>query len=231
MDKLPIVEIFASINGEGPFCGLPSIFIRTAGCNLRCSYCDTTYSFDEYGADKMSIAEILNQVMILRERYNIIRVTLTGGEPMIHGDRIRRLLEALYLSKFNIEIETNGTDDIRGHEGFFMQSNSITVTMDYKCESSGIGKHTRKNSLTALSNLKSRDAIKFVVGDKMDLLEMRELINDYYSDWNCHNIFVSPVFGSIEPKEIVEYILNHALPVRMQLQLHKFIWPPEMRGV
>lgn len=212
---MKVVEIFKSIDGEGIRAGFPVTFVRLAGCNLRCSYCDTKYSYDVDSATEMTLEEIYARVY----RLGCKRVTLTGGEPLIHED-VFKLIDRLAHSGFQVNIETNGSVGVDD----YLQFKNVIITMDYKCPSSNM------ESQMLLSNigvLRSQDVLKFVVGSKEDLDACRNI----YSNTKAQ-VFISPVFGQITPKEIVEYVLEHnMLSCRVQLQLHKIIWDPDMKGV
>lgn len=213
---MKVVEIFKSIDGEGIRAGFPVTFIRLAGCNLRCSYCDSNYACDWKDEDvtEMTPEEIFKNVYQKGNK----RITLTGGEPLIHED-VDSLIDILVRRGFEVNIETNGSVDIER----YLQRN-ILVTMDYKCPSSNM---TEQMLLENLELLRKQDVLKFVVGSKQDLDCCRDIIK--YTD---AQIFISPVFGKIEPKEIVEYMIEHDMQdCRIQLQLHKIIYDPEMRGV
>ena len=215
---MKVVEIFKSIDGEGIRAGFPVTFIRLAGCNLRCEYCDTTYSYDVSKAKEMTIPEILASVSSL----NCKRITLTGGEPLIH-DSVEGLIRMLVRRGYEVNIETNGSVDITPYVNSL--GNPI-ITMDYKCPCSGMEDKMLKSNV---SRLRRTDVLKFVVGSAKDLLRCHEIscCNDIKSQ-----IFISPVFGKIEPKEIVDYVISHNMnDCRVQLQLHKIIWDPELRGV
>ena len=210
-------EIFSSIEGEGIRSGYPVTFIRLYGCNLHCSYCDTRYSCEGGDFKQMSVDEILDVVADL----GFHRVTVTGGEPLIHKD-VNELLMALIKAGYEVNIETNGAVYVAP----YTHSAKMIITLDYKSISSG------ENASMWLSNiplLRKRDVLKFVVGSQEDLDDMRRIVIDYNP---ICSIYVSPIFGKIEPKEIVEYIKEHKLEnCRVQLQMHKFIWPPQQRGV
>lgn len=212
---MKVVEIFKSIDGEGIRAGFPVTFIRLEGCNLRCSYCDTKYSYEEAEYSEMTVEEIYNKVYKL----GCERVTLTGGEPLIHED-VDKLVDRLTSDGFEVNIETNGSIDI----STYIDMNNVLLTMDYKCPSSGM---SNQMLLRNLKTLRRRDVLKFVVGNKEDLDTCRDLIK-----YTRAQVFISPVFGEIELKEIVEYMLEHDMQdCRIQLQLHKYIWNPEERGV
>ena len=214
---MKINEIFESINGEGKFAGLRTTFVRTFGCNIKCSYCDTQYACVGNDYSEMSIDDILRTL----NKYNCQRVTLTGGEPLLQPDAID-LLKALSSIHYLVEIETNGAVDLTP----FVSNNIVNImfTMDWKCPSSSTNdKMVRKN----LGLLTENDVIKFVVGCQEDLYEMLKI-----APLTRASVFVSPVFGQIEPQEIVQFILDNKLDnVRLQLQQHKIIWDPNTRGV
>ena len=212
-------EIFASIEGEGLWAGVPTTFIRLYGCNLHCSYCDTRYACDGGKSEfkHLSIDDILQVVEVFGNKH----ITLTGGEPLLQKD-VYSLVKELIHHGYHVNIETNGSQAVV----LYTHYNDITVTMDYKSISSG------ENEKMLLSNhyaLRSQDVLKFVVGNPEDLEDMRKVIEKY--PLQCH-IFISPIFGQIDPKDIVDYMLQHNLQnCRLQLQMHKFIWPVDQRGV
>lgn len=212
---MKVVEIFKSIDGEGIRAGLPVTFIRLGGCNLHCSYCDTKYAWEQgYKYTNMTPIEIVDKA----QEIGCKRITLTGGEPLIHND-VDTLVCMLVDSGFEVNIETNGSVNISK----FQYDNSI-ITMDYKCPSSGM---QNRMLLSNLAKLRKIDVLKFVVGTEQDLFACEELSKHVIA-----NVYVSPVFGNIEPKDIVDYILTHNMDnCRVQLQLHKFIWSPDKRGV
>lgn len=220
---MKVVEIFKSIDGEGIRAGFPVTFVRLGGCNLQCSYCDTKYAWQKnYEYTEMTWQEVYDKVY----KKGCLKVTLTGGEPLIHED-VELLVIALTTSGFEVNIETNGSVDITD---YVEQSSggpkirNIIVTMDYKCPSSGMAD---KMNLLNLTLLRKVDVLKFVVGNKEDLDACRDIVK-----YTKAQVFISPVFGKIEPKEIVEYMLEHDMQdCRIQLQLHKLIWNPEQRGV
>lgn len=221
---MKVVEIFKSIEGEGVRAGLPVTFIRLYGCNLRCEYCDTKYSYDEANEENahpyctMTIEQIIEAVM----RFGCQTVTITGGEPLIHSG-IEKLIDLLLMIGCEINIETNGTRPVP-HK--YKNEKRVIVTMDYKCPGSGMNDHMERYPFDTLRNW---DVLKFVVSDERDLDKMVEALETLET---TPSVFVSPVFGKIEPAQIVEYLLSHQLyDVRIQLQLHKFIWDPDQRGV
>ena len=213
-------EIFLSIDGEGYRTGLPVVFIRLYGCNLNCSYCDTRYSCEQQEYKEMSLYDILVEVL----SYGVPRVTLTGGEPLIHPG-VKDLIVSLVANDIEVNIETNGAVDLDEFIEFKYNS-KVVFTMDYKCASSGM---EDKMILSNLEFLQPKDVIKFVVSNYNEMEEMEYILEAS----KCKaQVYVSPVFGAIEPKELVEYVLENKLNnVKVQVQLHKIIWEPTKRGV
>ena len=214
---MKVVEIFKSIDGEGKRAGLPTTFLRLAGCNLRCKYCDTAYAFDVSCAKDMSIDEIIDE-LTSKEIYSI---TITGGEPLVHPQISTLLAELNKTHLFDINIETNGTiDPSKYHE-----LEDVWFTVDYKCPSSG--EEGKMNDL-AFKTLREKDVLKFVVGNTEDLDKSLEIIETHRPS---AQIYFSPVFG-FEPSTLVEFLLSKNLfHCKVQLQMHKYIWPVDMRGV
>ena len=209
-------EIFKSIDGEGVRTGLPVIFIRLHGCNLRCKYCDTRYACEQEEFTLMTREQIVNRCLELGGS----RITLTGGEPLLDPE-INELVLALRYREFEINIETNGSVDISSICWI-----TDIITMDYKCSCSGM-EHLMKTE--NIRYLDKGDVLKFVVGSIEDLDRMKEIIRLFRP--RCR-VYVSPVFGAIEPAQLVEYVLENNLDdVTVQVQLHKIIWNPNMRGV
>lgn len=219
---MKVNEIFYSIEGEGIRAGYPCVFIRLQGCNLNCSYCDTRYSCEDPECDDLQIREILANV----QEYGCKRVTITGGEPTIQTD-FYDLVYELNGAGYLVNIETNGTtsaSEIRDEVPY-----GVTITMDHKCPSSGMNFKMRVDNY---KGLEPHDVLKFVVGSYADLVDADRVINAIRIMNRNPYIYLSPVFGKIEPKDIVEFMKEHHYnDVRIQLQMHKFIWPPEMRGV
>ena len=219
--SIPIVEIFNSIEGEGARSGKLCTFIRTAGCNLRCSYCDTTYSYDIDQARQYEIKQLVEQVEKVAQCHT---VTLTGGEPLVHKDVRDCFIPWLLERGYDINVETNGSIDLSQISRH--KHTKLMFTMDWKSPSSGMND---KMLETNLCILQSRDVLKFVVGSEEDLNEMLRVIESYAI---AAQIYVSPVFGKIEMADIVEFMKANKLDnVRLQVQLHKIIWDPNKRGV
>lgn len=223
-----VAEHFVSINGEGRRAGQLAYFIRFAGCNLNCDYCDTKWANEPDVTCENYTEELLLDMIINKGVKNI---TLTGGEPLLQPG-IKELLEVLRtVRNINIEIETNGSIDI---ESFFSKredfiEDNVSFTLDYKTGSSAMVK------LMCLHNyeiVRENDTVKFVVGSLEDLESAKAVIERYHLIEKRCGIFLSPCFGKIEPKQIVDYMVEKKLnEVNIQLQLHKYIWDPDMKGV
>lgn len=214
-----VIEKFISINGEGMKQGELAIFIRLEGCNLRCAYCDTTYSFINAKYTDETVEEI---VAYCRET-GIKNVTLTGGEPLIHDD-VEALIRELYKNNFNIEVETNGSVDISKYKDL----DKISFTLDYKTSCSKMSKFMNFDHYKYLKRI---DSIKFVCASHDDLVESLDIINKYQLIGKCNLIF-SPVWGEIKFEDIVEFMKENKLnECRMQLQIHKIIWDKDTKGV
>lgn len=222
---MKVVEIFSSIDGEGIRTGQLCTFIRLYGCNLRCCYCDSLYALEQETYTEMSIPKILEECDKLKNRC----ITLTGGEPLIHKD-VMSLLQALLVNGYDINVETNGSVDI---SRFFLDGGqgSLFFTVDYKTPYSGVESHMYMNNF--YKNVGACDVVKFVCANEDDLNKMLEVVTEMKSRLLVMpHIFVSPVFGKIEPVKLVEFLLKHNLQeVRVQLQLHKLIWDPDKKGV
>lgn len=223
---MKVVEIFRSIDGEGKRVGLPTTFIRLFGCNLKCSYCDTRYGCEGNGYAVMSIAGIVEEC----NRLGVRSITLTGGEPLIHPG-VKGLVEALLAEGYWVNIETNGSIDVDNfrHEVTGNKDNGIAklfFTVDYKCPCSGM---EDKMDLKMYHKLRETDVVKFVVGSEADMDKALSVLEEVQTR---AEVYFSPMFGSIEPSEIVDYILRHKLyDCKVQVQLHKIVWNPEQRGV
>ena len=214
-----VVEKFVSINGEGLRSGELAVFIRFANCNLRCSYCDTKYSFINPIYTEESIDELVKYV----KSTGVKNVTLTGGEPLIQNE-IKELMIELSNIGNRIEIETNGSINIAP----YLNIPNVTFNLDYKLKGSGMEMYM---DLTNYDLLRKNDVIKFVVSDYDDLEKTKEIIKKY-DLINKANCLISPVWGRIEFEEIVNFLKDNKLnDVKMQLQIHKIIWDKDKRGV
>jgi 7-carboxy-7-deazaguanine synthase len=219
---LQVVEKFVSINGEGRRCGQLATFIRFAGCNLNCGYCDTAWANDRKVAfDPMTAEEVYAYI----KDTQVTNVTLTGGEPLLQQD-MGALLELLSQDpELYVEIETNGSVLLSKFSGL---ENPPSFTMDYKLPSSGM---ERMMALGNFNQLTEKDTVKFVSGSLQDLEKARELI-DRYRLTEKTAVFISPIFGEIELETIVDFMKDNQMNgVNMQVQLHKIIWDPNERGV
>jgi 7-carboxy-7-deazaguanine synthase len=209
---MTVNEIFLSIQGESLSAGYPTIFVRFTGCNLRCSYCDTTYAYNE--GKEMSTQEIYNEICKLHYK----RVCLTGGEPLLHGD-INVLLRL--LDDYSVTIETNGSLDLSKTK----LGSKHSFVMDIKTPSSGCSNSMHYDNFDYLTE---EDEIKLVIGDANDFDWAKGVLNKYYKKGT---ITFSSVFGRIRYQDIVEWILRDKLDVRFQIQMHKVIWNSDKRGV
>lgn len=216
-----VVEIFESINGEGMRAGELAVFVRMKGCNLSCNYCDTMWAnetdceFEEMTADQ--IVERVN-------KSGIKNVTLTGGEPLLQKDADKLLKLFSDEKDIRVEIETNGSVNLSP----FLKYENTSFTMDYKLPESDMEKYM---DLENFKILRKKDTLKFVASSVNDLKKAKDIIEKYDLIGRV-NIIFSPVFGKIELTDIVDFLKDNKLnDVRMQLQMHKFIWVPEERGV
>ncbi len=221
MYKYHIAEKFTSINGEGKKAGQPAVFIRFRKCNLSCSYCDTLWANSpDCPADDMTAEEILMYI----KNTGIKNVTLTGGEPLIQ-DGIYEFTELLCQNGLSVEIETNGSASILPLRNIIP---APSFTLDYKLPSSGMERFMEMENYELLTE---NDTVKFVCGDKTDLNKAFEIITAKKLAGRC-SVYLSPVFGKIDPAQMVEFMLEHKMnDVNLQLQLHKFIWDPDKKGV
>ena len=211
---LKVNEIYYSIQGESSKSGLPCVFVRLTYCNLRCTYCDTEYAFYE-GEDK-SIEEIINEV----KSYNCKLVEVTGGEPLVQKECLE-LMKILCDEGFDVMLETGGSLQIKDID------ERVLIIMDLKCPSS---KMEKKNLYENINFLKPKDELKFVIGNREDYDWSKEIISKYDLK-NKSEILFSVVFGELEPVSLVNWIIEDKLDVRYQLQMHKYIWHPETKGV
>ena len=211
---LKINEIYYSIQGEGTKAGLPCVFVRLTFCNLRCTYCDTEYAF--YEGQDLSIGDIIRNV----RKYDCSLVEVTGGEPLVQEESIS-LLKQLADDGFEVLLETGGSLPINNIDP------RVKIIMDLKTPSSGM---LKKNMYENIYCLKKDDEVKFVIGSREDYLWSKDIIEKYDLDKKSAILF-SVVFGKLLPVELVNWILEDKLNVRFQLQSHKFIWKPEVRGV
>ncbi len=213
-ETLRITEIFHSIQGESSQVGRPCSFVRLTGCNLRCVWCDTAYAFE--GGEDMELEEILRCV----GSHGAPLVLVTGGEPLAQAGVHSLMLGLLNLGK-EVMIETGGSLDISGIDP------RVRIVLDLKCPGSGM---EAKNCWDNLKSLKPTDEVKFVLNDRSDYEWARRVLREKRLDQHAGVLF-SPVFGVLDSRELAEWILQDRLNVRLQLQIHKLIWAPDMRGV
>lgn len=217
-----VIEKFLSVDGEGPTSGQLATFIRFQGCNLRCSWCDTKYSYN-----KENITEVLSAEEIYEyiKQNSVINVTLTGGEPLAQ-ENIEELLELLNTDEsLSVHIETNGSIDI---EPFKKAYENLSFIVDFKLPLSGM---TSKMNINNLKAVDFKDVYKFVIGSQEDLEKAYSIIKEYNLTERCI-VYLSPVAGSIDMQNIVKYMkLKNLNKVRLQVQLHKIIWDSKARGV
>ncbi|MBM7623337.1 7-carboxy-7-deazaguanine synthase QueE [Sporohalobacter salinus] len=234
--ELPVVEIFNSISGEGISAGEIVTFVRLAGCNLRCDYCDTVYSYRDREHELLTPQQIINKI----NNFGSQQLICTGGEPL-EEDKPKRYLP-LYLAKqgFKVRIETNGSWPIYNQQEFQkfeVDGEDINYTLDIKCPSSNMVEYNLFSNLTKLS---LNDEIKFVVKGKSDIDYALKVIDDYKDELSEEKIVInfSPVFEELAPKKLVSILQEHQtyftqsnLKVRLSIQLHKLIWNSEAKGV
>lgn len=210
-----VTEIFKSIQGESTYAGLPCVFVRLAGCNLRCQWCDTAYAFNS--GRKMTPEAILARVRSMGGEL----VEITGGEPLLHRG-VYELTERLLSEGYRVLIETSGERYIG------KLAPAVVKIMDVKCPGSG---ESEKFCFSNLDVLERKDQVKFVILDEVDYRYARDFLAQHALDQRVDEIVFSPVFGQLPPQQLAEWILRDGLGVRMGLQIHKFIWDPEARGV
>jgi 7-carboxy-7-deazaguanine synthase len=212
---LSVNEIFYSIQGESTYAGRPCVFVRLAGCDLRCAWCDTAYAFNE--GRKMSVDDVLRHV----DSYGTPLVEVTGGEPLLQDD-VYPLMERLLDSGRTVLLETGGQIDVSRVPG------GVVKVMDVKCPASG---ESDKVEWSNIDRLGSRDQVKFVIQDRVDYEFARDVVTRHALDRRCAAVLFSPVHGVLDPRDLSGWILADRLPVRLQLQIHKHIWGPDVRGV
>ena len=215
MMTLIVNEIFYSIQGESLSSGRPCVFVRLTGCNLRCSYCDTGYAYEE--GNEMEIGAIIDQV----SAYPCTLVELTGGEPLVQ-EETPKLIDALIKKNYEVMMETNGTLDID------RVSNKCMRIVDIKCPSSG---EARNNDDKNIEKLTKRDQLKFVIGSHEDYTFAKDMVLSRCKPIEPDHILFSPVYDILKPDILAGWILKDHLNVRFHLQLHRIIWPDISRGV
>lgn len=212
---LTIHEIFHSIQGESTYSGRPCVFVRLTACDLRCSWCDTPYAFTE--GHKMSVDAILDQV----NRYDCPLVEITGGEPLLQKE-VHPLMQRLLDTGRTVMLETGG------HLSIAEVPPGVVRIVDVKCPGSG---ESGRNHWENLSLIGAGDEVKFVLRDRADYEYARDVIARHQLDSRCAAVLFSPVHNVLDSKDLAAWILEDRLAVRLQLQIHKFIWGAETRGV
>jgi 7-carboxy-7-deazaguanine synthase len=211
---LTVCETFYSLMGESTLAGAPAWFIRLTGCNLRCCYCDTTYAYE--GGEERTVAELVDAARAQPPRLALV----TGGEPLLQADT-PALLAALADAGFTVFLETNGSLSIAGVDS------RVHRVLDLKCPGSGMSHHNDWGNLELLT---SRDEVKFVISLRDDFAWALEIVQKYHLTPRAP-VLISPVFGALPPREVAAWILASGLNLRLNLQLHKYLWGPEARGV
>ena len=212
---MKICEIFTSIQGESTFAGLPCTFVRLSGCNLRCVYCDTKYSYDE--GIEMEIGDILQRV----DSAGVRLVEITGGEPMLQGEETASLVRELLDKGYEVLVETNGSMNISELD------KRATIILDMKTPGSAM---SDKMDLENLELIKNSDEVKFVICSRDDYEWSKGIVSQYGLEERCKVLF-SPGFGMLQPRDLAAWIIEDRLHVRLNIQLHKYIFDPGERGV
>jgi 7-carboxy-7-deazaguanine synthase len=212
---LTINEIFHSIQGESTHAGRPCVFVRLTACDLRCSWCDTPYAFHE--GHKVELDDVLRQI----DAFNCQTVEITGGEPLLQAD-VYPLMERLLERRYRVLLETGG------HRSIADVPAGVIRVVDVKCPGSG---EAEKNHWPNLEVLRPHDEVKFVIKDRADYEFARSVVEQHELAGRCAAVLFSPVHGVLDPKPLAEWILADRLPVRLQLQAHKYIWGADVRGV
>jgi 7-carboxy-7-deazaguanine synthase len=212
---LNLIELFRSVQGETSLAGLPTSFIRLAQCNLRCSWCDTPYSFGR------GTPHLVEAILHTIQEYGCQNVCVTGGEPLLQKN-VHPLMSKLCDRGYRVSLETGGslcTSEVDPR---------VHIILDVKCPGSGMD---HKNFLKNLERLQPHDQVKFVVAHQQDYQYAKEICSQFKLFERNQEVLLSPVHGQLEPKQLIEWFLNDKLPFRLNLQIHKFIWHPETKGV
>lgn len=209
--KIKINEIFYSIQGEGKTTGLPTVFIRLTGCNLRCSYCDTKYAY--YKGKKLETSKIIEKI----KKYNCKNICITGGEPLLQKN-VTILIDKLIEKNYNILLETNGSYSIKN----LLNKKNLIISLDIKCPSSNM---QDKMDLNNIKLLEEKDQLKFIIKNKKDYSYAKKIVEKYKPK---STVYFQPVWGT-NPKKLAEWIKKDHLNVRLGLQIHKIIWGEKRR--
>ena len=211
---LQVNEIFYNVQGESTYAGRPCVFVRLTGCNLRCRWCDTAYAF--YDGETLTVEQVLERV----RAYKCPLVEITGGEPLLQ-DEVHFLIDRLLVEGYEVLVETGGSLDVGRLDP------RVVKIVDLKAPGSDMDRH---NNLDNLQYLDRKDQIKFVVADRRDYEWAKRIMAEHALAEKAQVLF-SPVFGELHPRELAEWILADRLPARLQIQLHKYLWDPNQRGV
>ena len=227
---MQIIEIYKSLQGESSYTGLPCVFVRTAGCNLRCVWCDSEYTFK--GGQRMTLEEVERQVRLLSPDGGLVEIT--GGEPMLQESEVITLMDRLLFAGYRVLLETSGERPLG------KVPEAVVKIVDVKCPHSGEGGTFREENL---QHLTQRDELKFVLASRRDYEFAREFIREHELRGQVGSVILSPAFrkdaaGSrdvshclLDPRELAEWMLADGLQARLGLQIHKFIWEPSLKGV
>lgn len=210
-----LCEIFYSIQGESTYAGLPCVFVRTSGCNLRCSYCDTKYAYE--GGFEIAVYEILEKI----KDYKCRLVEITGGEPLVQFEEVNLLIDLLLKNGYEVLLETNGSLSVKNIDP------RVVKIIDLKCPDSGMMDYINWDNLKYLGK---NDQVKFVLTSRKDYEWARDIIGKY-PVLSEIEVLISTAFGVLKTREVVQWMLEDRLEARFQLQLHKYIWDPNTKGV
>ncbi len=229
---MQVTEIYKSLQGESSWAGLPCIFVRLTGCNLRCRWCDSEYTFT--GGVKMTLEQVEAEVRGLSGEGRLPQVEITGGEPMLQEREVVPLMQCLLDSGYTVLLETSGERPLA------QVPRAVVKIVDVKCPHSGAADTFRLENLQALG---PRDEVKFVLSDRADYEFARDFIREYDLGARVNSVILSPAFRKdangardasqclLDPQELAEWMLRDNLPARLGLQIHKFIWDPALKGV
>lgn len=227
---MQLIEIYKSLQGESSYAGLPCVFVRTAGCNLRCTWCDSEYTFK--GGQRYSIDEVMREVRLLSPDGGLVEIT--GGEPLLQEGKVVELMETLLAAGYTVLVETSGERPLGKIPA------QVIKIVDVKCPHSGEGGTFHMENLQHLTN---RDEVKFVVASRKDYEFAREFIREHGLQEKAASVILSPAFRKdatgardashclVDPQELAEWMLADRLQARLGLQIHKFIWEPSTKGV
>ena len=217
-------ETFVSLQGEGPFSGLKTVFVRLQGCNLRCSYCDTKYAQDHNGGTRTSLGILVDVIIRQAEAVNCEHICITGGEPF-YQPLVNMMLTLWHKKAYDISVETNGSFDIKARLSTIQANKHLTIVMDIKTPCSDMQEHMH---FANLGFLRETDVVKFVCEDANDVKYAETVLREHPTK---AQLYISPIWNTKHLKEIAETVIHSRLPFRVQSQLHKIIWGSRRRGV